>query len=332
MNHGTTDADWEALGRYLAGESPPEEAARVDRWLAEDPARRDWLARLSGALQHESSAPVDVEAALLKVKSRFSEAEVLPLPSRPAIHRHPVARFAAAIALIVGAAFVVRQLRTAPGTAEPVNYRTLVGQRDSVLLADGSRVLLGPGSELTVGAGYGGSDRPLTLQGQAFFDVRHDSGRPFIIRAAGALITDLGTSFSVRADSGEVEVVVVTDSVALQDTAKSRPALLLRAGTRGVFQTGQTTRLPPRTPDDLAWTTGRLVFDNAPLQRVQQELRRWYGLTVVLADSSLARRHLSAAFAGETREQVLNTIALALGVAVERRRDTVVLRARKPGP
>ena len=81
------------------------------------------------------------------------------------------------------------------------------------------------------------------------------------------------------------------------------------------------------TVDDLAWTRGQLVFDDAPLSRVRAGIRRWYGVEL-LADSSLAGRHLTATFSGEPIQRVLDVIGLAFGARVERRGDTAVVRAR----
>jgi len=87
------------------------------------------------------------------------------------------------------------------------------------------------------------------------------------------------------------------------------------------------------TPDDLAWRQGRLVFRDAPLAKVRADIRRWYGIELQLADSSLASKHVSNPFtAGDSREQVLRVLSLSLGATGELRGDTIVLRAApRPG-
>ena len=81
---------------------------------------------------------------------------------------------------------------------------------------------------------------------------------------------------------------------------------------------------------DTAWTTGRLVFRDAPLGEVAGALRRWYGVRLRFADSAAAERHLTATFAGESTDAVLRVVGLATGVRLERRGDTVVVRAGRP--
>ena len=188
--------------------------------------------------------------------------------------------------------------------------------------------MLGPASHLDVPAGYGTPNRSVKLQGLAFFDVPHDPDHPFVVRAGSAEIVDLGTRFSVHTGSEEVRVMVESGSVQLQDTVRrTARTLILKAGEVGTLGARQMTPIPgQRNEADLAWIHGQLIFDNAPMSRVREDLHRWFGLELVLADSALANRHVSARFARESRDQVLDVLRLALGASIERKGDTAVVR------
>jgi anti-sigma factor RsiW len=80
-----SSADWEALARYLAGESPPAEAEAVRRWLDARPDRAELVAVLGGAVDRLAFVPpsdLDVEAALRRVHERMAEPDVRPLVPR----------------------------------------------------------------------------------------------------------------------------------------------------------------------------------------------------------------------------------------------------------
>ena len=240
---------------------------------------------------------------------------------------------AATIALLVGGALLWRVISGGSTNLAGQTYRTAVGRSDSLVLRDGSRVLLGPGSELKLAARYGDGRREVELRGQALFEVRHDDRRPFHVRAGSAAISDVGTTFAVRSDAGdEVHVVVTSGAVMLRGAgAPADKGVLLERGDRGTLRTdGQVVAdRGIATEADLAWTQGRLVFHDATLERVRADLRRWYGIELEIADSSVAGRHLTATFAGEPVQQVLDVIALALGVTIEQRGggDTAVIHA-----
>jgi transmembrane sensor len=207
-------------------------------------------------------------------------------------------------------------------------FASAVGKRDSVRLADGSRVILGPASQLVVPAAFGQRGREVELHGEAYFDVVHDTTRPFIVRAGDATIRDVGTSFAVRSDSGtRVQVVVTAGLVALRGTAGS--AAILRAGDVGTIQpTGRVlVRHDASTAPYLAWMRDSLVFREASLAEVSGDLRRWYGVELRVEDSTLASRHLTMTFSGDPLERVLRVIGLGLGAEIQRHGDTAVVRA-----
>jgi transmembrane sensor len=345
---------WEAIARFLAGESHDAEAESVRAWLGAHPGDADLVRELDGALDRlavTSASEIDVEGALERVAERRDEPDVLPL--RPRLASSPTnvaprwssrATLRAAAVLVVAAtgALVLRATRpTTPSSpAAGRTYATAPGQRDSVRLPDGSRVVLGPGSRLVVAASYGAPARDVELTGEGYFDVMHDDAHTFTVRAGGATIRDVGTTFTVRtsearAGGPRVRVAVRSGAVLLggEPTASGAPdgeerGVVLHEGDVGVVQAdGRAVARPgASTADDTAWTEGRLVFREAPLDEVRDELRRWYGLELRVANdvgTAVAGRHLTASFDGRSADQVLRVLGLALGARVERRGDTV---------
>jgi transmembrane sensor len=340
------DTEWEALARYLAGETPAGEQEQVRRSLEASPRDAAVVAALERAMGHLHAAPddgIDVEGALALVNSRRMPVAG-PGPSTPRLERGiaPSRRSVrwrvalpglAAAAILAVSVALFRAATRGPatgGTAGAQTYATTVGQRDSVRLPDGTRVLLGPQSRVVVAEGYGNMHRDVELRGEALFDVVHDDARPFVVRAGAAVVRDIGTSFTVRTDMPDSVIVAVTAGSVLMRAATSLDGgVVLHAGDLGVLGTdGQVT--PHRGgagESDVAWMRGVLVFKEAPLSVVATELRRWYGLELRVGDSSLAGRHLQATFDGEPVEEVLRVIGTALGAEIERRGDTVWVQA-----
>jgi transmembrane sensor len=373
--HGPSDdaaPDWALLARYLAGESPAEEERELSEWMAANPADAELLRTLDATISRAvparaEGAPLDVEGALRRVQGRMDgvtstsvDERVLPLRrtaahaavgrSRTAAWRWGGLAAAAAVVLAVGIASrgEDRSHRIAP--AERV-VQSPVGARDSVVLPDGSRIVLAPGTRLVVGAGYGDGARDVTLDGEAHFAVRHDQARPFSVRVRGALVRDLGTEFTVRSadsDSDAIAVAVFSGSVELLPDSVRVPAsdaaqpprggragsVVLGPGDRGeVRSDGRVeARRGTAAAEDSAFARGRLVFRGATLTSVRADLRRWYGIDLRIADPALAERRLTASFEGEPVDRVLDVIALAVGAEVERDGKTATLRraARTP--
>lgn len=374
--------------------APGTQDAAARQWLATHPdeaARLAALDRIVDAVMSPSrptAAPVDVEAALARVTARrLADAPAeRPAPVPPA-RRTPAPAWAdrpttlrwgrrrltsgvtsgvAVAAVLLAGAGLARWWADRGGdpasavTPAARRYATAVGQRDSLRLPDGTRIVLGPASTLDVPAGYGATARTVTLDGEAFFVVPHDSTRPFVVLAGPAAVHDLGTAFTVRRDAPDRVAVAVTEGAVRLATApaaqpvtqpptqrasapptpppprtrdpRDTSGIVLRAGQRGVVALGPgpaltATRLPGPATADTAWTSGRLVFRDAPLPEVAGALRRWYGVELRVADPALASRHLTATFRGEPLADVLRVVGLALGARLDQRGDTVLVRA-----
>jgi transmembrane sensor len=314
--------DWEKIGRYLAGESSPDEAAAVRRWLEENRADAELIGALDGAARQAASPQVNVDVALRRVKARAKEGA-----RKTALTFGGFAAIAAAAAL----AAVLLPWRTilnrddAPAALPTrVAFATSVGQTDSLRLPDSSFAVVGPDSRIVYTSTA--DARMVQLQGQAFFRVEHEARRTFSVRAGATTIRDIGTAFSVQTDRAEPVRVVVTEGAVVVIGVDSA---ILRAGDVAVVSTSGTVdaRRGGATADDLAWTRGRLVFRDTPLADVATDLRRWYGVKIQVTDSSLLRRHFTGSFAGEPIGRVLDVLALAIPMRVERRGDTAFVRS-----
>ncbi len=338
------DVDSDVLARWLAGEATDGEARLIEAWMAAHPTRRHEINLLAGSMARlRQPAPVgfDVEGALRRVKTRIRQEppiRVLTHKSwqRAAWESH-VLKAAAVVLVAGGAALVWRGSRggrapAAVGTTT-VAMRTIstgVGQRDSLTLPDGTRVTLGPSSTLTQREDYGRRVREVDLSGEAYFDVKHDGAREFMVHTGSATIRDIGTTFDVQTGGPiDVRVAVTSGSVLLKGSAGSLDSVVLKAGDRGTIDSkGRAiAHRSSVTDDDLAWLHGRIIFRDTPLAEAAEQVRRWYGVELRFADPALRNQRLTATFDGEPRDRVLKTIALALGAEIELRGDTAVLHS-----
>lgn len=341
--------DWEAVARHLAGEDTPGSIARVNE-LAADPSVRDMLAALDDATSHFSEGlanGIDVDTALGAVKGRMRSAEARPLKLEPSARtqkvaapaprwRVPFPAIAAAGLLAIGlGAWLSIGKKSAPVVAavdSPRMVATGVGARDSMNLSDGTKVVLGPLSSVKVASGYGTTSRDVEIRGDAYFEVVHDSSKPFTVQVGNATVQDVGTRFAIHSDGvGGIGVSVTEGSVSLALIQSAAPPVILKAGDQGTMDKGGrvAARRGAATDDDIAWLSGRLVFRETPLPEVVSSMRRWYGIELQLMDPSLANRHLTATFSGEPPDRVLEVLRLALGADIERHGDTVFVRSVK---
>ncbi len=321
----------ELLARYFAAETTAEERAAVQAWAAESTANRDELERLRAAWTARLPPPRwEVERVGNRVAAEAAAPPVGAFPTRMT-WQHRALQVAAAVVLIAGVRFAWRLLRPLPVVPVEVAATTF-GQLRQIDLPDGTHVILAAASRLRVVPGYGRKGRQVELTGEAVFEVHHDAGRPFEVRAADAIIRDVGTVFAIRIRPGDSAVrVAVIEGVASLGRAsvKERDAIRLTARDIGTL-TGSfgdvRVEHEANVSSLVAWREGRFEYVNAPVSDVVADLSRWYGVLFRLEAPDVATRHLTATLPAASLAEALKLFALSLGVAVEQRGDTVTVR------
>jgi ferric-dicitrate binding protein FerR (iron transport regulator) len=338
------DLDWELFDRYLANAASPAERQEFERWVAERPERTEFLAAWQQGLEKMESgiAAADREAVwtgpLEHVGTEGAARRANPRPPiyslgerRKSWSRGPaiVAAGLLAIGTVLAARALLLDSARRPGTERVVTVPR--GEQGRLRLPDGSQVILAAGSTLRHPADFPRDSREVTLEGEAYFAVEHDSGRPFRVHAGDLVATDLGTEFLVRAypEEAGARVVVRTGEVAVRATrspAASREEQVIRPGQLGRLEPSGVPRVERAdTAAYFAWTRGTLVFDGTPLREALPQLSRWYNLEFHLADTSLGGIPLSGRLDQTLTEARLDLLAGSLGLEQTRRGDIVTL-------
>jgi transmembrane sensor len=229
----------------------------------------------------------------------------------------------AAIAASIAVTLAVPMLR-APAS-QPYLVTTEPGQRQTVQLADGSRIEMGGGSRLRLDR----SDaRIATLEaGEAVFSVRHDAAHPYTLRSGEVSIRDLGTAFNVSREGPRLEVQVSQGSVMVESGSQ---AVTLVAGNALVVR--EDARLISRAQVPVAtvggWRSGLLRFEGAPLGAVVATVHRVYGTDLVLSGDLPAGSFTGMIqFSGAASQDIPHLAAL-MGVGWRRNGEQWILTPR----
>ncbi len=249
-----------------------------------------------------------------------------------------IAGFVGMSALAIGVAALWKTQQSASSAQHDRVSQQMIthaGERTSLTLPDGSRVLLGPSSTLTVLDGFPQKHRRILLNGSAYFSVEQKPEQPFVISSGRAQVRVLGTEFGVRHYSDDTDVVVAIREgrVAVSDTTpSSRPTLPIVAVANDIVRvsaTGTTiTHNAQQASTLLAWTDGRLVFDKTPLRIALPELARWYDVTFQVTDPAIDSMELSGGFSNQSIDRLPEMLSAALDLQVKREGRTIVLSRR----
>lgn len=221
-------------------------------------------------------------------------------------------------------------LATGLWLADPAWYRedvrTVAGGRDSLTLADGSRVAVNGATHLRIERRLRSRQVEL-VEGEATFTVTH-AAQPFIVHSQGVEVLDIGTVFNVRSDSRGVAVAVVEGAVEV--SAGPSPSRHLGGGQQVLARAGALGATEPVDPlRATAWQRGTLRFDGTPLSEVIVDLQRYRQAPVRLADPRLGALRVSGEYDSAAIESLLDLLPVILPVRLSRAGDgSALVRGR----
>jgi len=308
-------ADWLFL---LQEDSPSnEQIIQWVEWCSSDPENRKAFEHLMPVWTgFESTHDNRVAAALAAIEAntgaRMGRDMVRPnvpdrqIRSAPANVRAIMRRswrprrswVAAAAALVVAVGSLLMRTERVDTLTPIAEFASVVGQIREANLPDGSHIDLGARSEVAID--FLADKRQIDVrEGEAFFAVKHDKSRPFVVRAGMLQAVAVGTAFDVLRSDKRVTVTVqdgvVAVTVAASGSAEqpSKPLLVAR-GSQAIFDTTQSGApiLRVVNPDSAnSWRKGLLEYENEPLAAVIATLNRYSPDTIVAQDERIG--HMS---------------------------------------
>ena len=333
--------NWNLLAAYIAGELEGPQANEIEEWIQKD---RDNL-RLYQELKHlydfsqKNRAPgnFDKDGSFRQLTDRISQeydgGSNDKLDSTVKSVKFSYGRLISRVAavLVLG---LISYVAVSWLSQEDQNVAAIAivkenprGQKSKIQLPDGTVVWLNAESKLRYPEIFEDPVRKVYLEGEAFFDVKHNPARPFVIDLNGGRIKVLGTSFNVRVYPGdqEIETTVLTGKVAFQSADAATSDIL--PGEQVVYQKSNKVliRQPIDAGEVIAWTKGELIFKDESLKEVSKELERWFNVKINVRNKKVLKCRITANFNNKSLEEILKNIKVILPIDYELKGNKVTL-------
>ncbi|WP_165877960.1 FecR family protein [Pedobacter psychrotolerans] len=209
-------------------------------------------------------------------------------------------------------------------TASRLNtLETPRGGEYSIILSDGSVVMLNAGSKLIFPTDFRGSERKVYVEGEAFFQVAKNAAQPFIVAIGGNEIKVLGTRFNVSSYPGNegTETTLLEGSIQFSSAGNR---IILKPNQQVIARNGQIQLKKVAAEDFSAWTRGTFLFNDVPLAVVMQQLARWYNVDVQAEAMPQKNLYLKLSRKADINE-VLEMISKATGYRFNLEGNKIVL-------
>ncbi|NQX39405.1 FecR protein [Pedobacter steynii] len=180
------------------------------------------------------------------------------------------------------------ETEVSPGQSASFNtIETPRGGQYQVNLSDGTTVWLNSASSLKYQTVFSGNERKVELRGEGYFEVAHQSGKPFIVKTNHQQIAVLGTHFNVNAyeDEQAVKTTLLEGSVRVErsvvSAGKKTGFIYLKPGQQSVLTERAIDIQEVDTKSVIDWKDGRFIFKEEDIKSVMRKLARWYDFEVV---------------------------------------------------
>lgn len=290
------------FARLRASDLSAEEDQRFQRWLAENPAHSRayreivefWDDPDFGASLEETSPSPSTTPRASQKPNRF------------------YLRFAFASVLAIAWIWSLN-----PWLLIQADYRTEPGQRETIVLADGSTITLNTDSAIAVDLNAE-QRRVHLLRGEALFAVRRDESRPFLVDSANARVRVLGTRFLVR-EEPDSDRVTVFKGVVEVTTPNQAAQSVLEQYDQVLVNDRNLEPLAPATPDqESAWRQGYLTFRNTSLSEVAGEIERFLPGRIYLIGSEIRDYSINARLDITDPDASLRALETTLPIKISR--------------
>ncbi|QEM09568.1 FecR family protein [Mucilaginibacter rubeus] len=328
---------------YLEGKISEEETQYLLQKVQTDKEFSDAfedIAEIWSARKPVPSNTVKANDALNRLNKKIDQLETpsnqqaAPKPNVIILKLRPVLAVAASV-LFLACAFWFYKTHISNKTANTlalIENHTAPGQKKKINLPDGTIVTLNASSNLHIAVNFDDEKREVYLDGEAFFDVKRNPQKPFIVHTGKVATQVLGTHFNVSAyvNDSNITVSLVEGKVQVDMNNDLSKRVILDPGKQMIYSKsdGQARVIDFITEDITGWKENKLVFNYDSWTDAAKKLSRWYGVPVKLQDSTLLRCKLKGTFDNIPLNKVMEQIKMVSDISWKMQDNAMIISGK----
>lgn len=339
----------ELLIKYVAGQCTSMEEQEIYGWINQSPENKEeyykflnlW-ALSSQERPYEKASHEDIKTfkGLIADKSKQSRIKTFTL----------ILKYAAIalIALVIGKYFIPVKNNKIETLALQNQIIVPLGSKSKIILPDGSTALLNAGSKLSYDFSFGNTTREVILEGEAYFKVATNKGKPFIVHTSKASVKALGTEFNVKAypEEHQIETILVKGSILVEQKSdltgrinQEQSGVLMKPGQKMLIadenkpassstvdvkkgaknskineevKLNREITVVENVAIETSWKDDRWIIQGEKLDNLAVLLSRRFNVNIQLMDTTLKEYKFSGTIQNETIEQIFNILKLTV--------------------
>ncbi len=296
----------ELIRKLDRGEATPEEELLLKSYYNLSEADADGLSHLTDADK------ASLKAELLKgIFGHVSTGETSS--GKPRIVIRSIFIKAAVAASLLVACLSVASILYHRSVTPKVPLVAAEGKRENRLISlpDGSKVIVSWGSTFSCSASFGKEKREVFLSGQAYFDIAHDTSKPFIVHTGKLETTVLGTAFNIKAMPGDEAITVTVTRGRVKISDEKKTLGLITPGREIIYykKSDSSVQRAVNVNMKFDWKEQDLLVNNVTVEEAALLLQERFGVCITVSDPAIRHERFTTVFLkGEELEPVLKSI------------------------
>lgn len=321
----------EILYKYISKQANTEESNLVKQWVGNSEDRKQELIRLKNiwilsGLDNE----IDPAVKSAEIERIWSIIKKLNVDVRRKSLRLQFLKYAAAIVLIIGISgtigfFVSTSVSNSNTKFTEINVPK--GERSSVVLPDGSTVLINSNSQLKFSSSFNSGKRKVILSGEAYFEVAHDKAHPFIVETPSLQIEVLGTKFNISSYPNDQLTTTFLESGKVKISSTAGEHIVLNPNEAFVFNklSHESTKLVMKDMRLMNWTKGVMTISAETIGELAKKIERRFNVTITFMDDDVKNHVYTGSIKDEDLNTVLEAIKFASSIEYKREGNQIIL-------
>ena len=311
----------ELLAKYFSGNATEAEKQKVAEWKNQSDLNAEEFFEYASVWNHEDLCTKDKLAEgqdildeILTANAKLEESKSRKIVIFP----RAVLKYAAILTLVVLGTFGYFQFNS---TLTSIQKMTTSGEVKTIELPDGSKVFLHQNSNIEYNQNFTQEKREIYLSGVAFFEVKKDPSKPFVVHTDQSDITVLGTSFYVKSGEhlNETEVIVEEGKVSVNKAnADGKSGIFLTPGQAGRvnYFNDEIEKYDNRNPNYLSWKTKVLKFERDDLSYVINTIEDAYQIEISTTENQILQCELSAVYKDQSIDNLMKILGFTFNLEV----------------
>jgi transmembrane sensor len=321
----------EALEGYFQGKLDYNERLELLRQIEEDESLRDQFLKLQtvNAIVSLTKQHGDQEEGRLSF-SDFMKKRRLVKTQRFLIS---FLKYAAAIAILV-VITVLTTLNLSKKPAPVIAENTVIvpaGQRAMIKLQDGTEVWLNARSTIVYPSQFIGSQRHVTISGEAYFKVAKNENMPFIVNTDHAEIKVLGTTFNINnyPNEGFSQISLIEGALEVTNKGEKVSSVTLKPNQQVTLRNNEFTLDQIRFHNYFLWTEGLYCFNNEPMSDILKRLAVYFNVEIIIENTSISKIRYTGKFRQtEGIDEILRILRKIQPFTVEKTLDGNIIKIK----